>query len=257
MIRRYADSVPLDGTQAVAWISAVDANLAVDQYTYYGDENDISSPGIGIVINDVLTKYDINADGVVDLSDLALVIKRLGQAGPNSADVNDDGVVDALDVAEVAGAINQGAAAPSVHAARFAGLTAPEIQESLNQLQGLNLTDPKLLKGIFFLEQLLSVLIPKETELLPNYPNPFNPETWIPYRLAEDGFVTLTIYDQRGRVIRRLDVGHQAASVYENRAKAIYWDGRNEVGDRVASGIYFYTLTAGDYSATRKMVILK
>ena len=257
MIRRYADSVPLDGTQAVAWISAVDANLAVDQYTYYGDENDISSPGIGIVINDVLTKYDINADGVVDLSDLALVIKRLGQAGPNSADVNDDGVVDVLDVAEVAGAINQGAAAPSLHAARFAGLTAPEIQESLNQLQGLNLTDPKLLKGIFFLEQLLSVLIPKETELLPNYPNPFNPETWIPYRLAEDGFVTLTIYDQRGRVIRRLDVGHQAASVYENRAKAIYWDGRNEVGDRVASGIYFYTLTAGDYSATRKMVILK
>ena len=257
MIRRYADSLPLDGTQAAGWISAVDANLAADQYTYYGNENDISSPGIGIVINDVLTKYDINADGVVDLSDLALVIKRLGQAGPNSADVNDDGVVDALDVAEVAGAINQGAAAPSLHAARFAGLTAPEIQESLNQLQGLNLTDPKVLKGIFFLEQLLSVLVPKETELLPNYPNPFNPETWIPYRLAEDGFVRLTIYDQQGRVVRRLDLGHQTASVYESRSKAIYWDGRNEVGDRVASGIYFYTLTAGDYSATRKMVILK
>ena len=257
MIRRYADSVPLDGTQAAAWISAVDANLAADQYTYYGDENDISSPGIGIVINHVLTKYDIDGDGVVDLSDLALVLKRLGQAGPNSADVNDDGVVDALDVAEVAGAINQGAAAPSLHAARFPGLTAPEIQELLNRLQGLNLTDPKLLKGIFFLEQLLSVLIPKETQLLPNYPNPFNPETWIPYRLAEDGFVTLTIYDPRGRVIRRLDVGHRTASVYESRSKAIYWDGRNEVGDRVASGIYFYTLIAGNYSATRKMVILK
>ena len=257
MIRRYADSVPLDGTQAAGWVSAVDANLTADQYTYYGDENDISSPGIGIVINHVLTKYDVDGDGVVDLSDLALVIKRLGQAGPNSADVNDDGVVDALDVAEVAGAINQGAAAPSLHAARFAGLTAPGIQESLNQLQGLNLTDPKVLKGIFFLEQLLSVLIPKETELLPNYPNPFNPETWIPYRLAEDGFVRLTIYDQQGRVVRRLTVGHQSASVYESRSKAIYWDGRNEVGDRVASGIYFYTLIAGDYSATRKMLILK
>ncbi|RKU22912.1 hypothetical protein C6500_02855 [Candidatus Poribacteria bacterium] len=257
MIRRYADSVPLDGTQAAGWISAVDANLAADQYTYYGNENDISSSGIGIVINHVLTKYDVDGDGVVDLSDLALVLKRLGQAGSNSADVNDDGVVDALDVAEVAGAINQGAAAPSLHAARFAGLTAPEIQELLNQLQGLNLTDPKLLKGIFFLEQLLSVLIPKETQLLPNYPNPFNPETWIPYQLAEDGFVRLTIYDQQGRVVRRLDLGHQTASVYESRSKAIYWDGRNEVGDRVASGIYFYTLTVGDYSATRKMVILK
>ena len=257
IIRRYVNGVALDGTKKKSWVPAADANLASDEKTYYGDRNDISSPGIGIVINDVLTKYDINADGVVDLSDLALVIKRLGQAGPNSADVNDDGVVDALDVAEVAGAINQGAAAPSLHAARFAGLTAPEIQESLNQLQGLNLTDPKLLKGIFFLEQLLSVLIPKETQLLPNYPNPFNPETWIPYRLAEDGFVRLTIYNQQGRVVRRLNLGHQTASVYESRSKAIYWDGRNEVGDRVASGIYFYTLTAGDYSATRKMVILK
>ncbi|MDE0687246.1 MAG: cadherin domain-containing protein [Candidatus Poribacteria bacterium] len=257
IIRRYVDGVARDGTLKDSWVPAVDANLTSDQKTYYGHENDISSPGIGIVINDVLTKYDINADGVVDLSDLALVLKRLGQAGPNNADVNDDGVVDALDVAEVAGVVNQEAAAPSLHTARLAGLTVADVQAWLNQLQGLNLTDPKLLKGIFFLEQLLSVLIPKETELLPNYPNPFNPETWIPYRLAEDGFVTLTIYDQRGRVIRRLDVGPRTASVYESRSKAIYWDGRNEVGDRVASGIYFYTLTAGGYSATRKMVILK
>ena len=75
--------------------------------------------------------------------------------------------------------------------------------------------------------------------------------------MAEDAFVTLTIYDQRGSVVRRLNVGHQTASVYESRSKAIHWDGRNAVGDRVVSGIYFYTLTAGDYAATRKMVILK
>ena len=99
--------------------------------------------------------------------------------------------------------------------------------------------------------------IPAETELLRNYPNPFNPETWIPYRLAEDAFVTLTIYDDSGQVIRTLDVGHRIAAVYENRARAVYWDGRNEFGEQVASGVYFYTLTAGDYSATRKMVILK
>ena len=99
--------------------------------------------------------------------------------------------------------------------------------------------------------------IPAETELLRNYPNPFNPETWIPYRLAEDAFVTLTIYDGSGQVVRTLDVGYQVAAVYESRARAIYWDGRNEVGERVASGVYFYHLSAGDFSATRKMVILK
>ena len=99
--------------------------------------------------------------------------------------------------------------------------------------------------------------IPTETELLHNYPNPFNPETWIPYRLAEDAFVTLTIYDLSGQVVRTLDVGHQIAAVYESRSKAVYWDGRNDVGEGVASGVYFYHLSAGDYSATRKMVILK
>ena len=99
--------------------------------------------------------------------------------------------------------------------------------------------------------------IPTETELLRNYPNPFNPETWIPYRLAEDAFVTLTIYDGSGQVVRTLDIGYQAASVYESRSKAAYWDGRNDLGESVASGVYFYTLTAGNFSATRKMLILK
>ena len=104
---------------------------------------------------------------------------------------------------------------------------------------------------------LVAYEIPTETELLANYPNPFNPETWIPYRLAQDAFVTLTIYDVNGRIIRTLDVGHQIAAVYESRSKAIHWDGKNRLGESVTSGIYFYALTAGDYSATRKMVILK
>ena len=107
------------------------------------------------------------------------------------------------------------------------------------------------------LPALVAYEIPSETELLANYPNPFNPETWIPYRLAEDAFVTLTIYDGSGRVVRTLDVGHRIAAVYENRSKAAYWDGRNEVGERVASGLYFYHLLAEDYSATRRMVVVK
>ena len=114
-----------------------------------------------------------------------------------------------------------------------------------------------VLRSRIQLPTLVAYQIPAETELLRNYPNPFNPETWIPYRLAADAFVTLTIYDGNGQVVRTLDVGHQVAAVYENRSKAIYWDGRNEVGERVASGVYFYHLSAGGYSATRKMVILK
>jgi len=111
--------------------------------------------------------------------------------------------------------------------------------------------------GILALEDLIAYEIPAETELLRNYPNPFNPETWIPYRLAEDADVSLTIYDVNGELVRSIDVGHQNAAVYESRAKAIYWDGRNRFGEQVASGIYFYSLSAGDFSATRKMVILK
>ena len=112
-------------------------------------------------------------------------------------------------------------------------------------------------RGIIFLEHLLATLTPKETLLLPNYPNPFNPETWIPYRLAKAADVTMTLYDSSGGLVRTLNVGFMIAAVYESREKAIYWDGRTEFGERVASGIYFYHLSAGNDSATRKMVILK
>ncbi len=99
--------------------------------------------------------------------------------------------------------------------------------------------------------------VPSETVLLSNYPNPFNPETWIPYHLAEPADVTLTIYSIDGKVVLRLDLGHQAAGYYQNRSRAAYWDGRNAFGELVASGLYFYTLTAGDFAATRKMLIRK
>ena len=93
--------------------------------------------------------------------------------------------------------------------------------------------------------------------LLANYPNPFNPETWIPYQLSESADVSVSIYAVNGHLIRTLNLGHQAAGVYQSRSRAAYWDGRNEFGERVASGLYFYTLTAGDFTATRKMLIRK
>ncbi len=107
------------------------------------------------------------------------------------------------------------------------------------------------------LEQFLALVAPEETALLANYPNPFNPETWIPYQLSKSADVSLTIYDIQGRVVRALDLGHQRAGTYQTRTRAAYWDGRNAVGEPVASGVYFYTLTAGDFTATRKMLIRK
>ena len=99
--------------------------------------------------------------------------------------------------------------------------------------------------------------VPKETSLLPNYPNPFNPETWIPYQLAEPADVKIAIYAVDGKLVRTLALGHQAVGLYESRSRAAYWDGRNTLGERIASGVYFYTLTAGDFTATRKMLIRK
>ncbi|MDE0323050.1 MAG: T9SS type A sorting domain-containing protein [Candidatus Poribacteria bacterium] len=98
---------------------------------------------------------------------------------------------------------------------------------------------------------------PTQNLLLQNYPNPFNPETWIPYQLSEPADVTLTIYAVDGKVVRHLDLGHQSASMYQSRSRAAYWDGKNAVGEPVASGVYFYTLTADDFTATRKMLIRK
>ena len=202
-------------------------------------------------------KGDINGDGMVNIQDLVLVASNIGQTGQNAADVNGDGLVNILDLVLVVGALGSSGAAPSLYRQSLEMFTAADVKLWLSHAQQLDLTDPTALKGILFLEQLLATLPPPETALLPNYPNPFNPETWIPYRLAEDAFVTLTIYDLNGQIVRTIDVGHQTAAVYESRSKAVYWDGRNGLGEQVASGVYFYHLSAGDYSATRKMVILK
>ena len=201
---------------------------------------------------------DVNNDDSVNILDLILIASDLGNVGTNiAADVNGDGVVSILDLVLVAGMFEEAAAAPAAHAQAPKTLTAVEVQGWLIDARSLEVRDPIMKRGFVVLEQLLISLTPTETELLVNYPNPFNPETWIPYRLAEDAFVTLTIYDGSGHVVRTLDVGHRIASAYESRSKTVHWDGRNNLGEQVASGVYFYTLTAGDFSATRKMLILK
>jgi len=99
--------------------------------------------------------------------------------------------------------------------------------------------------------------LPTQTQLLANYPNPFNPETWIPFELADDAAVTVTIYDVQGKQIQQLQLGQVAAGRHVAADQAAYWNRKTETGEAVASGTYFYQLLAGDYTETRKMVILK
>ena len=212
---------------------------------------------------------DVNSDGRVDVIDLVLVASNFGKTINSSAhpnpDVNRDGVVNVADLVLVASLLSEVPAAPILHVQGGHTLTATDLQAWIRQSKNYDIqTNPSYLrpdtlkKGIAVLEQLLSTLvIPTETRLLANYPNPFNPETWIPYQLATDANVTLTIYDTNGASVRGLDLGHQPAGVYHARNRAAYWDGRNEQGERVASGVYFYTLSAGDFTATRRMLIQK
>ena len=211
---------------------------------------------IGASVTPITNPADVNGDGVVNILDLVAVAQAIG-SGDGQGDVNGDGVVNVFDLVFVAGAIGGGGAAPSVSSLNLSIISAADVERWLAQAQGLGTGDANLQRGIRFLEGLLTVLTPKETTLLPNYPNPFNPETWIPYRLAQEAEVAITIYDTKGTLVHRLALGNQAAGYYAERGKAAYWDGRNEDGETVASGIYIYHFRAGDYAASRRMVIVK
>ena len=206
--------------------------------------------------------YDVNKDGVTNILDLILVGQDFGKATPTNArtDVNGDrkiNISDLILVAQHLGDLSGIAAAPSVLASRSIGLDAAIVQAWIAQAQVENDGSVVFQQGIANLQRLLAVLTPEKTALLANYPNPFNPETWIPYQLAEPATVTLHIYAVSGALVRMLDLGHQPAGIYHQRSRAAYWDGRNQLGEPVASGVYFYRLTAGDFAATRKMLIRK
>ena len=211
---------------------------------------------IGATVIPMSNPADVNGDGVVNILDLVVIVQGLGTDNPE-ADVNRDGVVNVLDLVQVAGAIDGGGAAPSAYSIDPSMISAADVASWLAGAQGLGIGDPNFQRGIRFLQQLLAALTPKETALLPNFPNPFNPETWIPYRLAREAEVDITIYDTKGTLVRQLTLGNQKKGNYAERGKAAYWDGRNERGEAVASGIYIYQFRAGDYATSRRMVILK
>ena len=201
-------------------------------------------------------KYDVNGDGAVDNTDASLVAAAMNTSNAKY-DVNGDGTVNFLDLLLVFDNREDAAAAPTIVGMKLTAIQIDIIQEQINLLIATNDRSPSALRVLIYLQQLIVTARPEKTQLFANYPNPFNPETWIPYELATDTDVRLTIYNTQGVVIRTMPLGHQSAGYYTGRDRAAYWDGRNALGEQVASGLYFYQLETDEMSSMRKMVILK
>jgi predicted outer membrane repeat protein len=217
---------------------------------------------------------DVSGDGNITAFDASLILRVVvGILNLNEpeypyltlevADVSGNGTVSALDAALVlqytVGLITKFPVEITSTAAPTLSVKSEKetLMEGITRLEAteLNSEQRKVLEQLKLL--VFKQLMPKRTVLLQNYPNPFNPETWIPFKLAEGGKATITIYNQNGQLVRTLSLGYVPAGVYQTKTKAAYWNGRNESGELVASGVYFYNLQSGKFKATRKMVILK
>ena len=211
---------------------------------------------------------DVNQDGQVDILDFVLVVNHFGENPPTNprADVNKDGEVSILDLVWILRSVesNRGTAGAPYHREyrstenRLSDADTALLASFYGKIEEVsaNATHKELVKR--FLEVwLVSVEKPLDTKLYANYPNPFNPETWIPYQLAESTDITIRIYDASGRIVRTLFTGHQAAGYYLSRSEAAYWDGTNELGERVASGVYVCELETPTFTQTRRLVVVK
>ena len=237
-------------------VEATTSGYRAEAWAASTHRNGLGSPGY----HPPAVAGDVNHDSVVNILDLVLVASQFGTTGPSIADLNGDNTVNIQDLVLVANALGNAAAAPSAGqpTAALVNTWLQLAQQNASSNMQISLPDGfSYARGIQVLEQLAAALTPDTTALLANYPNPFNPETWIPYQLSKAADVAVTIYASDGSVVRTLTLGHQHAGMYKNRTQAAYWNGKNELGESVASGLYFYTLTAGDFTATRRMLILK
>ena len=261
---------------------AADGSVAPDAiyWTAYDTDNNSWSIWRSSLTHAITKKLVLNLGTLGELKGLAVAGDKLywaettggGQGRIRSASVR-GGNIKTLHVLE--GSIPSGIAVDAVESRLY--WTSANGAGSTGSIQRLNLDEPVqiVVEGLsnptgIVLGSVLDSSVPAspaaplaltessaQNVLLANYPNPFNPETWIPYQLSESVDVTVSIYSISGSLIRTLALGHQSAGIYQSKSRAAYWDGRNELGERVASGLYFYTLTAGDFAATRKMLIRK
>ena len=257
-----------------------DANISLSRYA--GDHvllELITDPGkdggcdwahwadLFITVKGIESNGDVNQDGIVNVLDIILVAQNLGQKPPSNprADVNKDGQINVLDLVFVAERLGEKvvSAAPSlmdvVKDTLSSSVDILVVRRALNELETVSEKSQSVEITIQFLRLWLenanrSV---SETRLLPNYPNPFNPETWIPYQLADAADVSVKIYGVGGRLVRTISVGFKPVGYYLARERAAYWDGRNEIGESVSSGVYFIQFLSGDFAATRRIVVVK
>ena len=211
---------------------------------------------------------DVNQDGQVDILDLLVVVVHFGESPPTRPriDTNNDGQVNLEDMVRIIEIIEENqneAAAPTKNAIANRHPTLSDANIDLlyafyQKIEEISEDDTQTERVRQFLRLLLMpVEGPLQTKLYPNYPNPFNPETWIPYQLSVDAEIKICIYNMEGKTVRTLFSGHQAAGYYLDRSQAAYWDGRNELGEPVASGVYIYELTTPTFKQTRRLVIRK
>ena len=211
---------------------------------------------------------DVNQDGQVDLLDILVVVVHFGENPPTNprVDTNKDRQVNLDDLVWIIEIIEEnqnGAAAPTpdVISNRISILSAADIDllyVFYQKIEEISEDATQIERVRRFLSRLLMpVERPLQTRLYPNYPNPFNPETWIPYQLAEATEITIRIYNTEGKTVRTLLTGHQASGYYLDRSRAAYWDGRNELGEQVASGVYICELTTPTFKQTKRLVVIK
>ena len=218
---------------------------------FTGDEIDLES-----VVGDA------NGDNSVNIFDLVMVAGQFGKNGTGlSGDVNGDSGVNIFDLVMVAGQFGKSAvaAAPTLLTKEltFNFQQKRSIQLAMVELEDMPVRSEAEELVFSLLIAILPERLPEQTQLLSNYPNPFNPETWIPFELSQDSKVSVTIYNVAGTPVRNISVGYLQAGSYVSQLKSVYWDGKSDTGERVSSGTYFYQIRAGDYTETRKMVILK
>jgi len=210
----------------------------------------------------IVPSWDVDRNGTTSVSDMIAIANLFGQqvSGKNDADVNGDGVVNILDLVILSNHFGESLtpASPGKEG-KISSENLSVLKNLYKSLEELQSNDPDVAVAKELLVRLIKSNTPQiaESQLLQNYPNPFNPETWIPFRLSKPGTVNLSIYSASGQLIRSIDLGYREIGDYSSRNKAIYWDGKNESGEKVSSGIYFYSIKMGDFTAIKKMIVKK
>jgi len=228
---------------------------------------------VNVIVEEPLHPWDVTGDGVVNVLDLIFVgqyfDEEITEQMEQNPDVNRNGIVDLYDYILVGQHFGEEydelpQAPPAIKFTK----DYPEITRALLDIYKLtrNQTSPEFIGLNRLLEKLIQSTEmwqrglesqPTSNQLGQNYPNPFNPETWIPYQLADFSSVVITVFDVTGKPVRTLHLGYNPPGLYLNKAKAAYWDGKNNAGETVASGLYFYSIQAGNFTAVRKMVVAR